>query len=329
MQLKFAFLVFILSLTSYSTCAESLDKLASAEPAENEVSISGFTRAHATLPVVSEVSGKIKEVFAHIGEPIPPNGKLACLDDIFVRLDLQSADNEIAQHNNDVNYYIKEVSRHEQLVAKKTTAISVLDSLNRDLINSQRALQAASIRKQRLNESKRRHCIEAPPGWLVINRSIEKGQWVNEGEVIAQIGDYSKLIVPITLTPGELASLSKKDKIEILLTEHNFKVPATIEHISPAFDENTRKIPVDLSLKAGLPEYRGGIRVELSLGLPGDDHTFLISQNALQQRFEENWLQHKDGKSIRVDLLSQEKYGKVKIKSAEVKAGDQFKIFRN
>lgn len=328
MHFSFITLFFLLlQLASvFSAYADSAQIWAIAEQATRKVIITGYTRAHATMPVITEVEGKIKNIFADIGEPIPDQGKLACLDDIFIRLDIEAADNEIARHHNDIDYFKKETSRHEKLTANHVSAVNLLDSLKRDLVNSRRALHATQIRKKRLSELKRRHCIAAPVDWLVIDRSIEVGQWVNEGEVVAHVGDYSKLLVPLLLTEQELVSLKRAKKIEILLTELNIKVPASIEHVSPSFDEGTRKILVDLILHAGSFKYRGGIRGELSLKLPRDDHEFSISQNALEQRFEEFWLHRRDGVSIRVNLIKTGEDGKVVVKSAEINAGDQFKM---
>lgn len=326
MQFKLALSVVLIFFNNSGYTNELSEKSAIAEQATYNVSITGFTRAHASIPVSTEVAGKIINIYADIGEPISDQEKFACLDDIFVRLDIEAANNEIAQYKNDISFFRKETSRHEKLTANQVSAVSVLDRLHRDLINSQKALQAAKIRKQRLEELKRRHCIAAPAGWLVIDRSIEVGQWVQEGMVVAHIGDYSKLIVPMLLTEQELASLKKEKKIEILLTEMNIKVPASIEHISPSFDEGSRKISVDLLLLGGSFNYRGGIRAELSLRLPREGHEFSISQNALEQRFEEFWLHREDGTSIRVNLVKTETDGKVVIRSPEIKAGDQFKM---
>ncbi|CAG1020420.1 efflux RND transporter periplasmic adaptor subunit [Methylomonas sp. LL1] len=329
MQINFAILLICFQFVwAQSTHAESNELWAVAESATHEISIVGFTRAHATIPLATEVAGKVKEIFADIGESIPEHGKLACLDDVFVQFDIQAASNQIAQHTNQMSYYQKEVSRHEQLVAKQSAAVNVLDNLTRELVNSQREMQAAHISKQRFDELKRRHCIKAPIGWLVIDRAIEIGQWIREGEVVAHIGDYSKLIVPLMLTEHELAALKQKGRFDVLLTEHHLKVPAVIEHISPEFDENTRKILVELAIQDQLPEYRGGIRVELTLAIPSEDHVFSISEKALDQRYEEYWLQSKDGKSIRVNLLGEQKDGKVKINSPEIKLGDQFRLNR-
>ena len=83
---------------------------------------------------------------------------------------------------------------------------------------------------------------------------------------------------------------------------------------------------MDLQLDKGLPVHRGGLRVELSLGLPDKFDAFLISKQALDERFEEVWLQRKDGKDIRVTVLEYQSNGFVRISSPEIKTGEHFKV---
>lgn len=300
---------------------------ATVEAAMRQVTITGFTRARAKMPLAAEESGKVKQIYAEIGQPIPAQGNFACLDDTFVQIDIKSAQNEISQNGIDINYHKKEEARHQKLTKNRTVALNVLDGISRDLGKSRRAYSAAVIRKQRLQERKLRHCIAAPAGWLVIDRSIEPKQWVNKGDIVAHVGDYSRLKVPITLSAHELAALkSGQDSLELLLTDYNIKVQAEIERISPAFDEKTRKTQVDLLLKENLPEFHGGMRVEVFLKAPQASTSYTISKQALEERFEEYWVERKDGKRIRVKLLSDQAGGKVKIKSSEIKPGDQFKM---
>jgi hypothetical protein len=68
------------------------------------------------------------------------------------------------------------------------------------------------------------------------------------------------------------------------------------------------------------------LRVELSLDLPDRFGAFLISKLALDERFEEVWLQRKNGKDIRVTLLGYQQNGFARITSPEIKTGDQFKV---
>ena len=327
MKFFLAFTVILIQL-SLSLSAFAEEKWVFVEPAMRKISITGFTRAKSTMPLATEVEGKVSKIFADIGEPISASKKFACLDDTFVKIDIKTAKNEMSQHSIDIEYFKKEVSRHQQLVKKQSSAVSVLDGLKRDLANAKQALSIATIRKQRLEERRRRHCIKAPKGWLIIDRNIEPGQWVSQGEVVGHAGYYSQLKVPVMLSQQELAALNKNaDNIELLLAKHIQKIPAIIEHISPAFDEKTRKIGVDLLIKEHLPKLRAGMRVELTLIMPDSrSSSFTISKLALEERFEEYWIQRKDGKSIRVEVLAEYDNGKVTISSPEIKLGDQFKI---
>ncbi len=299
----------------------------SLQPSVRKMTISGFTRARSTMQISTEVAGKIEQVYADVGDVIPAEGKFACLDDTFVKIDIESAQNDIAQHGIDIGFFKKQVFRHQKLVETKSAAISLLDELKKDLGNSQRALESDRLRKQRLREQLRRHCLYVPLGWQVMERYVEPGQWIDVGTEVAKVGDYAQLLVPFALSTQELIALKDiENNLMVHLSDFDMEVPATIELISPAFDEQSHKIRVDLELEKDLPVKRGGLRVELSLQLPDKFSAFLIPKQALDERFEEVWLQRKDGKGIRVTLLDYQSDGLARITSPEIKKGDQFKV---
>jgi len=316
-------ILFIITVPAFAEVEWSI-----VEPAERSVILSGFTYAQAKMPLTAEVEGRVGAIFADIGEPISDANKFACLDDTFAQIDIKSAQREISRNYVDIKFYKKEVARHKKLVDKQTIAVNVLDKLERDLSSARDASSIASIHKQRLEEHRRRHCIEAPEGWLVIDRNIELGQWVRQGEVVANVGNYSQLRVPMMMSQKELVALKKnKEAIELYFTEYNLKVQAKIDHISPAFDEATRKTLVDLLITKSLPELQGGMRVSLTLKIPDSDNkSYTIDKRALEERYEEYWVQRKDGKSLRVKLLGEQANGKVTISSRDIKLGDQLKI---
>lgn len=297
------------------------------EPAFRQVNTTGFSRARSTMYLATEVAGKVKQVYADVGETIPPEGEFACLDDTFVNIDIKEAENEIAQHAGDVSFFEKQVSRHKKLVAKKSAAVSQLDDYQRQLENLKRTLTKAKLNKQRLEENRRRHCIAVPAGWRVIERNIEPGQWINIGDPVGKVGDYSHLLVPLSLSAEELAALKqKKDHLQVKLVDYGIQVFASIGRISPAFDESSRKIRVDLLIEDDLPDYRGGMRVELLLELADEFGAFLIAKKALDKRFEEVWLERKNGESLRVKILDYPAENMARIISTDIKTGDQFKI---
>ena len=319
-------LIAVLSiLVSWSVYAENT--WTTVLPSHRQVTVTGFSRARHSMILSTEVAGKVDRVFADVGDIIPEHGKVTCLDETFIKIDIDSAKNEIAQYQIDIHYFKKQVERYQKLVGKKSAAISQLDDFERQLGNAQRQAQLKKLKKYNLQEKQKRHCIKSPAGWRVIERNVESGQWLDIGTQVAKVGDYSTLLVPLALSVNELQALKKKqNNLTVLLSEYNQELPASIERISPAFDEKSRKIQVDLLLDKKLPVHRGGLRVEVKLDLPDPSGTFLISANALDKRFEEVWLERKNGQPLRVELLGNSENGQVRISSPEINTGDQFKI---
>lgn len=300
-----------------------------AKSATRSVTITGFSRARFSMDLSTEVAGKTLEVYADVGDTIVDKGLFACLDETFVKLDIRSALNDIEKHKVDINFYRKQVSRYKKMVTKNSAAVSLLDDFDRQLKNSKRLMQGDKLRQQRLKEFQRRHCIVAPVGWQVIKRYIQPKQWLDVGKQVVKVGDYSRLLVPLTLSLPELQALRQRaENLQVYLPEYDIHVSATIERVSPEFNDLTRKIHVDLQLEDGLPEHRGGIRVECELQLADNANTFFIPQSALDKGFEETWLQPRTGEKIQVQLLGYSTDGLARIRSTKIKAGQQFKALR-
>lgn len=317
----------VLVLISLSAHAES--PWVTVQPSYRQVTVTGFSRARQSMVLSTEVAGKVERVFADVGDIIPKHGKVACFDDTFVKIDINSVESEIGQYQNDILYFKKQVVRYRALVGKNSAAVSQLDDWQRQLGNAQRLVQQKKFEKQRQQEKRKRHCIKSPAGWYVTQRYVEPGQWLVVGSQVAKVGNYTKLLVPLALSVNELKILEKNQhSLFVSLSEYGQQVPATIERISPAFDEKSRKVQVDLLLEKNLPVYRGGLRVEVKLNLPDPSGTFLILAKALDKRFEEVWLERKNGQPLRVELLGYADNGQVRITSPEINIGDQFKILK-
>lgn len=319
--------ILLLLYFNINLCIAEKNQFATLQRSLQSVTISGFTRARQSIPVASEVAGKVTHVFADIGQPVPENGIFACLDDTFINLDINATKNNITRHGIDLKFLTKQVERHAKLVKTNSTAISLYDDLIRQKENVYYTIQSEKIKLQKLQETKTRHCITAPNNWVITQRTIEVGQWVDIGTTLAQADNYKKLLIPFTLTAEELAVLEKKkDNITLYLPESKQQIKARIGRISPAFDEQSHKIRIDLEIQDGLANKRGGIRAELTLEVTDKLNSFLISSNAIDERFEEIWLTRKNGERIRVMLLENLQNGSTRISSSKIKLGDQFKL---
>jgi len=276
--------------------------------AEQDVRLTGFTRARAVMSVVSEVSGRCLEVLADTGDPIAAEGVFARLDPTFTTLDLEANHIHRQEAKRQLRYDDQEVKRYQDLVRAKSTARVHLDQLELQRDRSRLELSRLEIEARRLREKLDRYTVRAPCGWRVIKRSVEPGEWVQAGKTLARLGDYQTLIVPLALTTAELKSLRREGKsIALVLPEENITGTGRLDRISPGFDPITRKLRVEIALShelfSRLHLKQGGIRVDVPLKIPDPMHAFIIPAAAVQERFEEHWLTRENGMQIRVIVL--------------------------
>jgi len=84
------------------------------------------------------------------------------------------------------------------------------------------------------------------PAWRVVERFVEEGAFVHQGEAVMRLGDFRQLLVSFMLSYEELDFLRKMEEITFRFPELEVTAEARIHRISPGFDAKSRKIPVDL-----------------------------------------------------------------------------------
>ncbi|MEN8180244.1 MAG: efflux RND transporter periplasmic adaptor subunit [Pseudomonadota bacterium] len=305
-------------------------ELVVAQAATQRETLSGFTRARTHLVLSSEASGKVLRVNADVGDVIPADGPFACLDPTYIDLEIRANQTEMASLRVDARHFSKQVKRFNQLLKQNSSSESQLDDAQHNLDKALSQLSSLKIQDEILQERKRRSCVVAPEGWRVVRRHVEVGQWINTGEPMVEVGDFSRLLVPFALSSDEFQALeARTDTLTLRLPEQNLQVAARIERVSPAFDEASRKIYVELEIADGEIQPRGGLRAELGLDIPLRSGAVLLPASALAERYEERWLTRPDGGQISVVYLGSSKVmGSewVRVTSPEVEPGDRFQL---
>ncbi|MCG7874239.1 MAG: efflux RND transporter periplasmic adaptor subunit [Candidatus Thiodiazotropha lotti] len=323
-------LICLLGLLSVSSPVVANALVVARVAVQNEIQ-SGFTRAHSRVTLSAEESGRVESVNGDVGDRVDADSPFACLDDTYLKLELRTNQAEQQALQVDMAYYRKEVVRYSKLVKKNSSSESQLDSAQRNLDKTRNQLKTLSIAEKILQEREDRLCVTAPQGWRIIKRYVEPGQWVNGGEPLVEVGDYSRLVVPFALSVAEFRALLKQQQqgLSVSLPDHQLVLPAQLIRLSPAFDERSRKIYFELQLNEGLPVHRGGMRVELSLNIPTRSGAVLVPKQALQQRYEQYWMRRPDGSEISVVYLGRANGTDgdwVRVTSPQIKPGDRFQM---
>lgn len=304
-------------------------------PYKRDLQLTGFTRAKAELTVAGELGGRCTKLWVDRGDIVPPSRVVAELDSTFVRLDL--AKNQIDQQQaiRQLDLEKKTLSRYTNLLKSNSAAEATFDeaSLRADIL----ALSLKSLQNEeiRLKERLERHLLRGPPGWQVIERFIEEGSFIHQGEPVMRLGDFRQLLVPFSLSYQELQLLEQMDSIVLDFPELQAKVVGEIFRVSPDFESKSRKIPVELVIDqppfSNAVKLRGGLRAQLTIVGKEEKGSFVIPLSALVNRYEAHWLVKADGerkKVILVGLLgTDEKAQQAIVAGKELVSGESFLLF--
>ncbi len=325
----------LLLFSSLSASSVLAQAVCQAEAAKTTITLTGFTRPQTFLNLTPEVTGRCVEVRADVGDPVPADTVFARVDSTFTALKLQANALARARTEKSLAFEKKQVARYRKLVTTKASAQTRLEELELQYEQTLLSLQELETEQERLQETLARHTLHAPAGWLVIERLIEPGEWVRAGQKVAEIGDYKNLVIPVLLRPGGLKFLQTTGVFPLFLVDTGLRGTGHILRIAPNFDPVTRKIKADIALSDAtleqITDKRGGLRVEIPVSLKDPMHAFLLPAEAVEERYEENWLTRENGQTFRVIVLGPErspapgKGKRLRIISKEIKEGDRFK----
>lgn len=300
-------------------------------PYQRRIPFTGFTRAKQSMLVSSEVSGRCLAVHADVGDFLSATGLLAELDTTFITIDLQT--NRIARDKvrRQLALETKTLNRYATLHDRKSVPQATLDEVTLKAELHELSLQNLQIEQRRLQERLDRHTIKGPPGWQVIERFAEPGEYIQSGQKIARLGDFRQLLIPLSLSFSELQAIRQMEFIPMLLPDLDASIEGRLFRTSPDFDRETRKINTELIIEARQEHLdgllRGGMRVQLHLRSPEQSKAFVLPLSALVSRYDAHWLVTPGGQRVEVIYLGiAEDYDAAIVTGKSLSPGDRFLI---
>lgn len=319
-------LITVLSLPAITIAAPKTDRLFTAEMSTHSNTLTGFTRARTSMKLTSQLTDRLTEVKAEVGDKIGSDGVFARLDTTYAKLDLGKIQIDQNKLVSKITYLEKEARRFQTLFQKQSTAEAKLDSLLQDLAQARLALRSLKNEEKKLQEHLQRHTITAPPGWQVIKRYAEPGEWVIGGTPLAEVGDFQTLLVPLAVSHEEYTWIKERsEELSLRLPELNLTAKAQLHSVSPNFDQQTRKLNLEIKIISTLPEQRGGIRAELTTQLPDPANALLVPATAVGNRYDSYWLIRASGEKVPVIVLGSGSLSNtLRVSAANIKPGDKF-----
>ena len=290
--------------------------IALVEKASKQITLSGYTRSRTKMTVASEVPGKVLQVNYDVGQVIGKQPFIE-IDATFINFQIEQIETSLeklrvvkSRSASRTAYLEKEYQRIVRLRQSDVTSESRYDAAAEELTQARLEQQSTDIeiaalqtQLKELRERRSRHRIFAPRGWVVVKRQVEPGEIIATGNPLAQVADYTQLVVPLFVSAGELAALEAKRDIRLILEDVPAK--AEVNWVNPEFDERTRKLAVELIVPAYTGPHRGGLLAELTLSIETDG--LMVPKSAVSDRYENpRVILKSNGRSIPVVILGED-----------------------
>ncbi len=234
----------------------------------DSLSLVGTTVAYNDVALAAETQGKVKEIFVSIGDHVAAGSPIVKVDD-----ELKQAAFETAE----VNYMKakRDLDRFEALHQDSTVSDAQIESAR---LAYKSAEAQYIVAKRQLNDTR----ICSPISGIVTNRIVDVGSMIQNGMIVANICDISRLKVKVNVAERDVFTMNAGDPVQVTTEVYPGVVfTGSIISISAKGDE-LHTYPVEISL-ANPPQnpLKAGMFVRVSFAAKTERSALVIPRSAL------------------------------------------------
>jgi len=242
----------------------------------------GSLQPDEVVQVTAEVEGPVRDVVFNEGMRVTPETLLARIDPQRYRLEAQRAEANVRKAQADRAQAEAELVRREQLGREQLVSA---EELNRAKQEAERMIgdaDAAKAARDIAVENQRRSEVRASRAGIVNTKTVETGQFVKSGQVLATIVDVSRLRLRFMVSESE--SLRARGGQEVAfhvapLGDRAFQ--AKIYHVGAVADPQTRQVEV-LAWVSNPGPLKPGFFAEVELASETHQDALVVPRTAVQ-----------------------------------------------
>ncbi|MEZ8104463.1 efflux RND transporter periplasmic adaptor subunit [Vibrio cortegadensis] len=226
------------------------------------IDLIGHTKSKQPLNVVSEISGKIETANIEIGEGVIRGKTIANIkaQDFALEVRKQTANLELAKADLTIKTSVYE--RYKELRQKKSLSQNELDIAQADYQSAKAKVSLAEIELIKAELDLENTQINTSINGYVVNRAVENGTWVSQGDLLYQIVNIDTLNVRLLASEFDISELSIGQPIE-LWSESNpqSKIQSVIKRIGVEIDPQQFAYPVEVEIDNFQHQFKPGMSI--------------------------------------------------------------------
>ncbi len=219
------------------------------EVAENKPFI-GLFYYDRVSQVSSEVAGLAASVEAQLGDRVKKGQPLVRLNTDLLDTDIQLSQTRIKQSDLQAELAEKDFERQKSLLKNRGSSQKNYDDASFNLNNARMEKQAARQSLARLNLQKEKSTITAPFDGIVLEKQVEIGDWVQQGNPVMTVGSINDLFVKAPVGETLLQFISEGQKVTVTINAYDRELTGTVAAIDPRADERTKNVFVKIRVPA-------------------------------------------------------------------------------
>jgi membrane fusion protein, multidrug efflux system len=242
----------------------------------------GSLEAEELVQVTAEVEGAVSTVHFHEGDTVTPRTVLLRIDPDRYRLELDRAKGAYAQSQAELGRAQADLKRREQLAESQLVAAEELTRSRGENARFSAALEVAKAALGIAEQNLRKAEVRPPHGGMINTKSVDTGQYVKQGDVLATLVDTGRLRLRFKVSEGEslrarpngvatfrVAALGPQDFV------------SRIYHVGSVADPGTRQVEV-LAWVKNPGVLKPGFFAEVNLAGESKRDALVVPEGAVQ-----------------------------------------------
>lgn len=231
----------------------------------------GYLLPQERVELRSEIEGAVERVLFDEGNRVMRGQLLTNIgtEQLQVRRNQAHADLSLAESN-----YLRDVNLHQKRLV--TDAQLEQSRTRRDLARYGLELAEIELRKSQ---------VTSPLGGVVKTRGINRGEFLNKGQLIAEILDISKVRARVDVPEREVRYLQIGRRVEVSFEAlPGEKVTGSVRLVGLEADVKTRTFPVEVELNNSEARLRPGMLARVTVALEQYQNQLMIPRYAILER---------------------------------------------
>jgi RND family efflux transporter MFP subunit len=246
----------------------------------------GTLRFQALSKVASQSAGAVTAVYVRTGDHLKAGEPIAQLDSEILQANIAAKEADLARTRAQAQQAVRDADRFTRLYEQKSISSQQYEEarLKAADLSAQERMSEAALQALRLEHDRR--TVRAPFDGVVIEKAIEKGEWVNTGAHVATLAQKGPMEVVIHVSSRDLERIEPGQKVPVSIGSH--RLQGTVAGIIPLSDSASRTFPIRITLNIP-PQLKSaqGLQADVGIAQLAQKPALLLPRDAIIERFDQ------------------------------------------